>query len=113
MSQLPSSLHSSTRNDKGGRNAGSTLWNMISSLMDASHVDTRISQERVGDAMGAVAGGVFRKGTARLEFSIRGGADERRRRAFGDHTEKECVPDDEPISICGRSFDGGAVSQNG
>jgi len=34
-------------------------------------------QERIGDALGAMAGGVFRKETARLEFSFRGGAGKR------------------------------------
>src|SRR5215470_3399764 len=73
--------------------------------------DGRISKERIGDALGAVAGGVFRKGTAQSQFSFRGGTSERRRRAFGHRTAKECVPDDEPLSVLGRSSHGGALSQ--
>src|ERR1051325_6015237 len=52
-------------------NAGSTFVCAILISLAVRYVGGRISQKRIGDALGAVAGGVFRKGTARPEFSFR------------------------------------------
>src|SRR4029450_4572401 len=59
---------------QGNRNAGSTFPSLTSNPGAVRLVDGGISQKRIGDALGAVAGGVFREGTARPQLSRRGGA---------------------------------------
>src|SRR2546430_4965736 len=79
----------------------------------ARTADVRISEKRNRNPLGAVARGVFRERAARHGISHRRGPGKQRRRSVGGHSTKNGVPDDESLSLRGRSFDGCALSENG
>src|SRR5437773_11713938 len=76
MSQLPklAPFLDFARNDK--RRVNASTFPFVILVSSEVRNGRRISKERIGDALGAVAGGAFRGRTPRLELAFRGGTDE-------------------------------------
>src|ERR1039457_37924 len=72
-----------------------------------------ISESRGLKTLGAVAGRLFRTRTAKFEFFVRSGPSERRRSPSRNYAAQECIFDDEPLSLYGRTSNGRSVPKDG
>src|SRR5262249_24652873 len=81
-------------------------------LARTGDADGRVPKKGNRNALGAMASGIFRKGTAGLGISHSRSQGERRCRRSRNHATKNSVPDDESLSVFGRTSNGRAVSQD-